>query len=645
MREYEGQAVIKKMALQTYAWRKLKPHMDVSTTDLELLVKTARGNTQNTTERHRAFSILVQRFQDMVFGYSYSILGDFHLAEDAAQESLLVAYQQLDHLQSPKAFPGWLRQIVFSQCNRQVRRKRGVTESLDSEMLDVPSHDPDPSDVTADQEMKAHVLAAIRLLPAHERTVTTLFYINEYSQQEIATFLEVPITTVQKRMQYARQRLKKGMLKLFRENLDVQRPSRHTAFAATLGEMLKAISAANIERVQALLNRDASLATRQGEASGAAWLWDQRYWTPMHRATMQLLPEEEQYELIELLLTNGADINARLGTSGWRPLHMALAFGSKALDTRHQALAQFLIDRGARMDIFAAAGLGDTDRVQHFLDEDATRVHEMGIDGATPLHFAATVEVTEQLLAAGADINGLDTIHRSSPLRWRVGLRWRDLPRENAVAQYLLAQGAPVTDIFLACALDDRTGVQAMLDAHPALAHARTHDRDLLRGNVTALQIAVFWRLKEMAMLLINAGADIEAYGLNDIKKPLITAAFNGDPNLVDLLLCRGAQVEAHDDTHDATALHWVVYGAHFWWQIHDQRPQVVDRLIHAGIDPDHIHPRWGTPLHLAAQFDQIDLVKNLLSSGARPDLRNGEGKTPKQLAEENKCEAVVRML
>ena len=173
------------------------------------------------------------------------------------------------------------------------------------------------------------------------------------------------------------------------------------------------------------------------------------------------------------------------------------------------------------MDIFAAAGLGDTERVQHFLDEDATRGHEIGIDGATPLHFAATVEVTEQLLTAGADINGLDTIHRSSPLRWRVGLRWRDLPRENAVAQYLLAQGAPVTDIFLACALDDRTGVQAMLDAYPALAHARTHDRDLLRGNVTALQIAVFWRLKDMAMLLIDAGADIEAYGLNDIKNRL----------------------------------------------------------------------------------------------------------------------------
>jgi RNA polymerase sigma factor (sigma-70 family) len=619
--------------------------MEASTTDLEILVETARGNKRSTTERHRAFSTLVQRFQDMVFGYSYSILGDFHLAEDAAQESFLVAYQQLDHLQTPRAFPGWLRQIVFSQCNRQVRRKHVVTDSLNHEILDLPSDAPDPSDRTAEQEMKDHVLAAIRLLPDHERTVTTLFYINGYSQQEIAAFLEVPITTVQKRMQYARQHLKRGMLKVFRENLDVQRPSRHTTFASTLAEMLKAVSAVNIERVQALLNRDASLATSRGAASGAAWLWDQRYWTPMHRATMQLLPEEEQYELIDLLLTNGADINAGLGTSGWQPLHMALAFGSKALDTRHMALAQYLIDRGARMDIFAAAGLGDAERVQPWIDGNSARVHKTGPDGATPLHFAATVEVAEQLLVAGADLNRLDTIHHSTPLRWRVGLRWRDLPRENTVAQYLIAQGATVTDIFLACALDDQSAVHAMLEAHPELGQERTHDRDLLRGNVTALQIAVFWRLKDMAALLLDADADIEAYGLNDIKKPLITAAFNGDPNMVDLLLHRGAQVEAHDDTHDASALHWVVYAAHFWWQTHDQRPQVVQLLTQAGIDPNIVHPRWGTSLHLAAQCGQIDLVNALLSCGAHTDIRNTEGKTAKQLAGENGYDEVAKML
>jgi DNA-directed RNA polymerase specialized sigma24 family protein len=52
-----------------------------------------------------AYSQLVRRFQDMAYGYAYAILGDFHLAEDAAQEALIEAYRCLPGLQEPLAFP------------------------------------------------------------------------------------------------------------------------------------------------------------------------------------------------------------------------------------------------------------------------------------------------------------------------------------------------------------------------------------------------------------------------------------------------------------------------------------------------------------------------------------------------------------
>ena len=41
------------------------------------------------------FAFLIERFQDMAVGYSYAILGDFHLAEDAAQEAFTEAYPNL----------------------------------------------------------------------------------------------------------------------------------------------------------------------------------------------------------------------------------------------------------------------------------------------------------------------------------------------------------------------------------------------------------------------------------------------------------------------------------------------------------------------------------------------------------------------
>ena len=77
------------------------------------------------------FSDIVRAFQDMAVGYGFSILNDFHLAEDAAQEAFVTAYLQIGNLEKAEAFPGWFKRIVFTQCGRITRRKR---ERLLSEM-------------------------------------------------------------------------------------------------------------------------------------------------------------------------------------------------------------------------------------------------------------------------------------------------------------------------------------------------------------------------------------------------------------------------------------------------------------------------------------------------------------------------------
>ena len=69
----------------------------------------------------RAFGTLVERFQDMAVGYAYSILGDFQLAEDAAQEAFVDTYRNIGQLRDPKAFSSWFRRIVFKHCDRVTR--------------------------------------------------------------------------------------------------------------------------------------------------------------------------------------------------------------------------------------------------------------------------------------------------------------------------------------------------------------------------------------------------------------------------------------------------------------------------------------------------------------------------------------------
>lgn len=63
-----------------------------------------------------AFTALVQRYQSMAFGYAYANLGDFDLAEDAAQQAFIVAYHNLANLRHPERFGGWLRGIVRYEC-------------------------------------------------------------------------------------------------------------------------------------------------------------------------------------------------------------------------------------------------------------------------------------------------------------------------------------------------------------------------------------------------------------------------------------------------------------------------------------------------------------------------------------------------
>ena len=59
-----------------------------------------------------AFEALVARFEGMAVSYATSLLGDFHLAEDAAQEAFVSAYLELATLQEPRAFTVWFRRPI-----------------------------------------------------------------------------------------------------------------------------------------------------------------------------------------------------------------------------------------------------------------------------------------------------------------------------------------------------------------------------------------------------------------------------------------------------------------------------------------------------------------------------------------------------
>jgi RNA polymerase sigma factor (sigma-70 family) len=345
---------------------------------LTSLVRAAQGGDLD------AFGRVVERFQDMAYAVAYTLVGDAHLAEDAAQEAFIEAFVCLPKLREPAAFPAWFRRIVVKRGDRLVRGKGLALVSLDA-VGDLPAGGPDPAALAESRELRRRVHTAIAALPEPDRQVIMLFYLADHSQQEIAAITELPLTTVKKRLFSARQRLRQRMDDFVRERLVERRPANHEQFARTI-QFFIAVRIGDIAKVGAYLDADPALLDaheRWDEATALRYgLPIVRSFTALHRAAYN-----DDSELIAFLLSRRADVDART-RSGQTPLHVAVQLN-------YPAVAARLLAGAADPNIMTDQGL-------------------------TPLHYAVILgrrELAALLLDAGADAHIPDR-HGRTPLDW-----------------------------------------------------------------------------------------------------------------------------------------------------------------------------------------------------------------------------------
>ena len=164
-------------------------------------------------------------------------------------------------------------------------------------------------------------------------------------------------------------------------------------------------------------------------------------WTVLHRAA-----NTGQTDIAELLIANGADVNATTADFRYTPLFWAVRRG-------HRAMAELLIRNGANVDatdarastpLHHAAMQGDIGIVRLLLENSAVvyvKTVSGDYPGETPLHtaaFAGHIEIAELLLAYGADVNATDQ-YIYTPLRRTVDQGYLTL------AELFIEQGADIT--------------------------------------------------------------------------------------------------------------------------------------------------------------------------------------------------------
>jgi len=187
--------------------------------DAALVRETLAGN-------QLSFQLLVERYQDRIFGLSRHYTRNAVELEDLVQDTFIKAYRRLETFQHQSSFSTWLYRIGVNTCLDFLKRRgRSPVQAVeDPELLGTPSDGPrsgaalSAPDAQLEREEIAQVTReAMDELPEIFRTVLVLREFEEMAYQDIADLLGISIGTVESRLFRARARFKEAVLRLHPE--------------------------------------------------------------------------------------------------------------------------------------------------------------------------------------------------------------------------------------------------------------------------------------------------------------------------------------------------------------------------------------------------------------------------------------------
>jgi RNA polymerase sigma-70 factor (ECF subfamily) len=169
-----------------------------------------------------AFEELVNRYKAKVCAIVYRMVGQYQEAEDISQEVFLTVYEKLYQYDPSKPFAPWICRIAANASITVLRKKKKVvilnfdeTYGKPLDYYPVPSIDPELE--LEKKELKEEINSAIMELPDSYRTVITLRYQMDYSNQEIADLLGITRENVEVKVHRARRALRKIVIKNWEE--------------------------------------------------------------------------------------------------------------------------------------------------------------------------------------------------------------------------------------------------------------------------------------------------------------------------------------------------------------------------------------------------------------------------------------------
>lgn len=168
--------------------------------DRDLVEQAQRGDRD-------AFAILARTHADRLMAIAFRILRDVGRAEDAVQQTLVIAWRELHGLRDPDRFEAWIQRLLVHASYAEARQWRTWKANVRVLPVDGP---PAPDD-RALVDNRDLLERGFRRLPPEQRAMLVFTHYLGLTPTEIAERLEIPVGTARSRLHYAHRAMRAAL--------------------------------------------------------------------------------------------------------------------------------------------------------------------------------------------------------------------------------------------------------------------------------------------------------------------------------------------------------------------------------------------------------------------------------------------------
>ncbi len=156
-------------------------------------------------DNRRAFGLLVEAYQPRLRRFLLNLtMGDESLTDDLAQDTFIKAYMGIRSFKGLSGFGTWLYRIAYNEFYSNMRRRQ---ECCIDHVPEVWQQTQEQTISRSDAQLDAHT--AMRTLSPVERTVVTLFYIDDLPLKKIAAITGMPVGSVKSMLFRSKEKMRK----------------------------------------------------------------------------------------------------------------------------------------------------------------------------------------------------------------------------------------------------------------------------------------------------------------------------------------------------------------------------------------------------------------------------------------------------